>query len=295
MNNASNIIVRSGDRILVQGITGRQGSFWAKRMLDYGAKVVAGVNPKRAGEEFLNLPVYETALSAAKDTEIDLAVMFIPPMAAKNAALDAIDAGVRLLVILTEHIPVQDVMYFMAAAKNSNTQIIGPNTAGLVTPGETFVGIMPAWEEEICRPGRIGIVSRSGSLGTLACLNLVQAGLGQSTVLGLGGDAILGTTPVEALEVLEADPGTDAVVLVGEIGGTAEEDAAEFISTMKKPVVAFIAGSASPAGRKMGHAGAIIMGNRGTFQSKRHALERAGAIVVDMPSQIGSTMREISS
>ena len=291
MSDLSGMIVRAPDRMLVQGITGRQGSFWAERMQEYGAKVVGGVNPKRAGEEFLGLPVFESAVAAAKETEIDVAVMFIPPMAAKAAALDAIEAGVRLLVVLTEHIQTQDVMYFMAAAKDSNTRIMGPNTAGLVTPGETFVGIMPAWEEGICRPGRVGVVSRSGSLGTLACLNLVQAGLGQSTVLGLGGDPILGTTTIEALQALEEDPGTDAVVLVGEIGGTAEEDASEFIATMSKPVVAFIAGGASPAGRKMGHAGAIVMGNKGTYQSKRSALEKAGAVVLDMPSQMGEAMR----
>lgn len=293
MSDLAGMIVRAPDRMLVQGITGRQGSFWAERMQEYGAEVVGGVNPKRAGEEFLGVPVYESAVAAAKETEIDVAVMFIPPMAAKAAALDAIEAGVRLLVVLTEHIPTQDVMYFMAAAKDSGTRIMGPNTAGLVTPGETFVGIMPAWEEDICRPGRVGVVSRSGSLGTLACLNLVQAGLGQSTVLGLGGDPILGTTTIEALQALEQDPGTDAVVLVGEIGGTAEEDAAEFIAAMSKPVVAFIAGGASPAGRKMGHAGAIVMGDKGTYRSKRNALEKAGAAVLDMPSQLGETMHKV--
>lgn len=293
MSDLSGMIVRSPDRVLVQGITGRQGSFWTERMLEYGAKVIGGVNPKRAGEEFLGVPVYGTAVEAAKNTEIDVAVMFIPPMAAKDAALDAIDAGVRLLVVLTEHIPTQDVMYIMAAAKDSGTRIMGPNTAGLVTPGETFVGIMPAWEEDICRPGRIGVVTRSGSLGTLACLNLVQAGFGQSTVIGLGGDPILGTTAVEALQALEQDAGTDAVVLVGEIGGTGEEDAAEVVATMTKPVVAFIAGRASPPGRKMGHAGAIVMGDKGTYQSKRSAFEDAGAAVLDMPSQLGEAMNKV--
>ncbi len=287
------MIVRASDRILIQGITGRQGSFWTKRMQAYGATVIGGVNPKRAGEKFLGTSIFGSAVAAAKETAIDIAVMFIPPIAAKAAALDAIDAGVRLLVVLTEHIPTHDVMYFMAAAKDSNTRIIGPNTAGLVTPGETFVGIMPAWEESICHPGRVGVISRSGSLGTLACLNLVEAGFGQSTVLGLGGDPILGTTTIEAVQALEQDPGTDAVVLLGEIGGTAEEDAAEYIATMEKPVVAFIAGSSSPSGRKMGHAGAIVMGNKGTYISKRRALERAGATVLDMPSQLGSVMNKI--
>ena len=293
MSELSGMIARASDRILVQGITGRQGSFWTKRMQSYGANVIGGVNPKRASERFLGISIFESTVAAAKETAIDIAVMFIPPTAAKAAALDAIDAGVRLLVVLTEHIPTHDVMYFMAAAKDSNTRIIGPNTAGLVTPGETFVGIMPAWEESICHPGRVGVISRSGSLGTLACLNLVEAGLGQSTVLGLGGDPILGTTTIEAVQALEQDPGTDAVVLLGEIGGTAEEDAAEYIATMEKPVVAFIAGSSSPSGRKMGHAGAIVMGNKGTYISKRRALERAGATVLDMPSQLGSVMNKI--
>ena len=293
MSDLDGMIVRSPDRILVQGMTGRQGSFWTERMIEYGTQVIGGVNPKRAGEKFLDRPVYNSAVDAVKDTEIDVAVMFIPPMAAKAAALDAIEAGVRLLVVLTEHIPTQDVMYFMAAGKDSGTRIIGPNTAGLVTPGETFVGIMPAWEEDICRPGRIGVVSRSGSLGTLACLNLVRTGFGQSTVIGLGGDPILGTTAVEALQALEQDPGTDGVVLVGEIGGTGEEDAADIVATMTKPVVAFIAGEASPPGRKMGHAGAIVMGDKGTYESKRSALEGAGATVLDMPSQLGEVMNKV--
>ena len=293
MSDLSGMIVRAPDRILVQGVTGRQGGFWTQRMQEYGTRVVGGVNPKRAGEEFLGIPVHESAVAAAKETGIDVAVMFIPPMAAKAAALDAIEAGARLLVVLTEHIPTQDVMYFMAAAKDSGTRIMGPNTAGLVTPGETFVGIMPAWEEDICRPGRVGVVSRSGSLGTLACLHLAQAGFGQSAVLGLGGDPILGTTTIEALQALEEDPGTDAVMLVGEIGGAAEEDAAEFIAAMSKPVVAFIAGGASPPGRKMGHAGAIVMGGKGAYRSKRDALEKAGAAVLDMPSELGETMREV--
>jgi succinyl-CoA synthetase alpha subunit len=286
------IIVRKPNRILVQGITGRQGTFWTERMIEYGAKVVGGVNPKRAGETFLDVPIFASAVEAAKEDEIDVAVMFIPPLAAREAALDAIAAKVKLLVVLTEHIPTQDVMYFMAAARDSATRIIGPNTAGLVTPGETFVGIMPAWEPEICRPGRIAVVSRSGSLGTLMCLNLVQAGYGQSAVIGLGGDPILGTTASEALQVLEADPNTDAIVLVGEIGGTGEEDAAEVAAGMTKPIVAYIAGGASPPGRKMGHAGAIVMGNKGTYASKRSALESAGATVLDMPSQLADALAD---
>lgn len=284
------MIVRREHTVLVQGITGRQGSFWTERMMESGTNVIAGVNPKKAGTEHLGVPV----VASARDVEgqFHTAVMFIPPMAAKAAAIDAIEAGARLLVVLTEHIPVQDVMEFLAAARANGCTVVGPNTAGLVTPGECFVGIMPGFNENIFRPGRIGVISRSGSLGTLMCLNVVQAGYGESTFLGVGGDPVLGSTTRDALEVLDKDPGTDAVVMVGEIGGTAEEDAAEYAAGMKKPVIAYIAGGSSPPGKKMGHAGAIIMGERGTYASKRRALEQAGVSVLDVPSQVKRVLAE---
>ena len=273
------MIVRAADRVLVQGMTGRQGTFWTDKMIASGANVIGGVNPKRGGTEHLGLPVFASAREIAGG--FDVAVMFIPPLGARAAALDAIAAGARLLVVLTEHIPAQDVMVVLAAAREAGTRVIGPNTAGLVTPGECFIGIMPGFNDSIFRPGRIGVVSRSGSLGTLLCLNRVRAGFGESAFIGVGGDAILGTTSRDALEAFETDPGTDAVVLVGEIGGTAEEDAARYAATMSKPVVAFVAGAAAPPGKRMGHAGAIVMGERGTYRSKRDALE--GARVAAIP------------
>ena len=286
------MIVRGGERLLVQGITGKQGTFWTERMQEYGTKVVGGVNPKKAGTTHCGVPVFASAKEAMKDGGFDVSVLFIPPLGVKDAAMDAIEAGCSKLVILTEHIPVHDVMYFLAAARERGVSVLGPNTAGLVTPGECFVGFMPAFERDIFTPGRIGVVSRSGSLGTLICLNLVQAGFGESAFIGIGGDPILGTTTPDALETLDRDPGTDAVVVVGEIGGVMEESAAEYAAGMKRPVVAFIAGAASPPGKKMGHAGAIVMGNKGTYQSKRKALERAGVRVLDTPSDVGKVVKE---
>ncbi len=286
------MIGRAPDRVLVQGITGRQGSFWTERMQAYGTRVVAGVNPKKAGTEHCGVPVCASAHEAMKTVGFDWSVLFIPPLATRDAALDAIEAGARGLVILTEHIPVQDVMYVLAAAKAGGTRVVGPNTAGLVTPGECFLGFMPAFNHSIFRPGRIGVISRSGSLGTLICLNLVQAGFGESAFIGIGGDPILGTTTRDALEALDREKSTDAVVIVGEIGGAMEEEAAEYAAGMGKPVVAFIAGGASPPGKRMGHAGAIVMGGKGSYASKRTALEKAGTRVIDTPSDVGAAVRD---
>lgn len=285
------MIVRQSDRVLVQGITGKQGSFWSEKMMAYGTRIVAGVNPKKAGTLHLGVPVYASAVEAMATTPFDVSVLFIPPLACRAAALDAIHAGCRKLVILTEHIPVHDVMEIMAAAQTNGVSVLGPNTAGQVTPGECFVGFMPAFETEIFKPGNVGVVSRSGSLGTLVCLNVVQAGFGESAFIGIGGDPIIGTTSVDALRALDQDPKTDAVVLVGEIGGNMEEIAAEYARTMRKPVMAFIAGQASPPGKKMGHAGAIVMGDRGTYASKRNALRAANVEVLSTPSTVGEALR----
>jgi succinyl-CoA synthetase alpha subunit len=285
------MIVRSSDRVLVQGITGKQGTFWTEKMQACGTNVVAGVNPKKAGETHCGVPIFATAVEAMKSAPFDVSVMFIPPAAARAAAEDAIAAGVKLLVILTEHIPAQDVMLVHAAARAKGTRIVGPNTAGLVTPGEGFVGIMPGFNANIFQPGDIGVISRSGSLGTLICLNIVRSGFGQSAFIGIGGDPMLGTTTRDALEALDRDPKTRAAVLIGEIGGTLEEDAAEYAAAMKKPVVAFIAGAASPPGKRMGHAGAIVVGDRGSYASKRKALERAGVTVLDTPSGVGDALK----
>ena len=280
------MIVRRKDRVIVLGITGKQGAFWTEKMIAYGTNVVAGINPKRAGETHVGVPIFATTGEAVKAVGGDVGVMFIPPPMAKDAAVSAAQAGIKTLVVLTEHIPAQDVMAMHAAAGKHGTRIVGPNTAGLVTPGECFVGIMPAFVPSVFKPGRVGVISRSGSLGTLVCLNLTRAGIGQSAFIGIGGDPMLGTTTRDALEALDKDAGTDAVVIVGEIGGAMEENAAEYAKRMKKPMVAFIAGAAAPAGKKMGHAGAIVTGNAGSYASKRQALEAAGVVVVDTPSHI---------
>ena len=291
------MIVRKQERVLIQGITGRQGTFWAEQMRDYGTTVIGGVNPKKAGETHLDLPVWGSAVEAAQEVKgmgdrIDVSILFIPPMGVKAAALDAIEAGIKKLVILTEHVPVQDTMYVLAAAEEGGAQILGPNTAGAVTPGECFAGFMPAFNERVFKPGGIGVVSRSGSLGTLVCLNLVQAGLGISAFIGIGGDPIIGTTTGDALRLLDQDRRTEAIALVGEIGGTMEEDAAEYAATMKKPIAAFIAGAASPPGKKMGHAGAIVLGDRGSYASKKDALEAAGVEVTPTPAGIARSFAE---
>jgi succinyl-CoA synthetase alpha subunit len=284
------MIVRREHRVIVLGITGKQGTFWTEKMLAYGTNVVGGVNPKRPGETHVGVPIFSTAAEAAAKVGADVAVMFIPPPMAKDAAVSAAAAGIKLLVVLTEHIPAQDVMVINAAARRHGTRFVGPNTAGLVTPGECFVGIMPAFVRSVFRPGRVGVISRSGSLGTLICLNLTRAGLGQSAFIGIGGDPMIGTSTRDALEALDQDPGTDAAVIVGEIGGTMEEEAADYAKGMRKPVVAFIAGRAAPPGKKMGHAGAIVTGSRGSYASKRNALERAGVAVADTPSEIAEAV-----
>jgi succinyl-CoA synthetase alpha subunit len=284
------MILRKGNKVVVLGITGRQGTFWTEKMLAYGTQVVAGVNPKRAGERHCNVPIFASAADAVRETAADVAVMFIPPANAREAAVSASEAGIKLLVVLTEHIPAQDFMIMHAAAVRHGTRIIGPNTSGLVTPRECFVGIMPAFEPSVFKPGPVGVISRSGSLGTLMCLKLTQSGIGQSAFIGIGGDPMLGTTTREALGALDHDANTGAVVIVGEIGGTMEEDAAEYAKTMRKPVAAFIAGAASPPGKKMGHAGAIVSGNRGSYGSKRKALEAAGVMVADTPAQIAQAL-----
>jgi succinyl-CoA synthetase alpha subunit len=280
------MILRKGDKVIVIGITGKQGTFWTERMIAYGTNVVGGVNPKRAGDSHCGVPVFASPEQAARSVGADVAVLFIPPVMAREATFSAIEAGIKTIVVLTEHIPVHDVMMMHQAAQCRGARMIGPNTSGLVTPGECFVGIMPAFLDSIFRPGRIGVISRSGSLGTLICLNLTRAGLGQSAFIGVGGDPVIGTTTAEALQALDGDPRTDAAVIIGEIGGTMEEDAAAYARGMKKPVAAFIAGAASPLGKKMGHAGALVTGNQGSYVCKRDALEAAGVVVADTPALI---------
>jgi succinyl-CoA synthetase alpha subunit len=286
-------IVRNTHRVLIQGITGKQGTYWTERMQAYGTNVVGGVNPKKAGTVHCGVPVHASAKDAMADGGFEASVLFIPPLGVKDAALDAIDAGAKHLCILTEHIPVQDVMYVMAAAKDAGTCVAGPNTAGSVTVGECFTGFMPAFNERIFKPGPVGVLSRSGSLGTLMCQNIVAAGFGQTAFVGIGGDPIIGTTTRDALEALDKFEGTQAVAMVGEIGGAMEEDAAEYAAGMDKPVFAYIAGGAAPPGKKMGRAGAIVMGDKGTYASKKKALEEAGVTVLDAPSQVGEGLKAV--
>ena len=285
------MIVRGSDRVLVQGITGKQGTFWSERMRDYGTKIIGGVNPKRAGEAHMGLPVWATAREAARETNIDAAVMFIPPFGVKEAALDAIEARIGKIVCLTEHVPVHDTMYILAAARERGAQVLGPNTAGVVTVGECFVGFMPAFNPRVFRQGNVGVISRSGSLGTLICLNLVQAGLGISAFIGVGGDPILGTTTRDALMALDRDPATKAVALIGEIGGAMEEEAAQYAAMMRKPTAAFIAGAASPPGKRMGHAGAIVMGDKGSYAGKKAALEESGVVMCATPNEVAEVLK----
>lgn len=286
------MIIGGSERVLVMGITGKQGTFWAGKMREYGTTIVGGTNPKRAGETHLDRPVWASAQAAASSTQIDAAVLFIPPLGVKEAVLDAVAAGIGKIVCLTEHVPVHDTMYFLAAARERGAKVVGPNTAGLVSAGESFVGFMPAFNARVFKPGEIGVISRSGSLGTLVCLNLVQAGLGISSFVGIGGDPIIGTTTRDALETLDLDPRTKAIALVGEIGGAMEEKAAEYAAQMRKPVAAFIAGAASPPGKKMGHAGAIVMGDKGSYAGKKAALEAAGVTVCATPNGIPVALQE---
>ena len=284
------MIVRSGDRVLVHGLTGKQGTFWAGLMRDYGTHIVGGVHPTKAGTVHAGWPVYASAVEAAADGGVDVSVLFVPPAGAKAAVIDAVDAGARLVVVLTEFIPVHDTMELVAHARANGSRVMGPNTAGVVTPGEAFVGFMPAFDERIFTPGSVGVVSRSGSLGTLACLELTRSGRGQSAFLGVGGDPVSGTSTAEAVRALADDDATDAIVVIGEIGGSKEEEAAQVVASIEKPVVSFIAGRSSPPGKKMGHAGAIVDGDTGTYESKRRALEDAGATVVDVPGDIASAL-----
>lgn len=273
-------------RVLVQGITGGEGTYWTEQMLEYGSRVVAGCTPGKGGSTVSGVPVYDTVLEALDAHAIDASVIFVPARFAKTAAIEAIEAGVPTVIVLAEFVPVHDTMEMLAVARNAEARVIGPNCPGIVFPGRDFIGIMPGWSDRLFAPGRVGVVSRSGSLGALINLNLVTAGLGQSAFLGLGGDPIVGTTFRDALQMFEADPNTDKVVLLGEVGGPMEEEAADFIPSMSKPVVAFIAGQNAPEGKKMGHAGAMVSGGRGTASSKMAALADAGAQVAETPSEI---------
>src|SRR4028119_842013 len=281
------ILIDKNTRVLVQGATGREGEFHTRAMLDYGSNVVAGVTPGKGGQFIEHnddtVPIFNTVEEAVKMTNADTSVIFVPPPFGADAIFEAVDAGIHGIVCITEGIPIQDMMRAYRFLQERDGWMIGPNCPGLITPGECKIGIVPA---SIFSPGDIGVVSRSGTLTYEIVDELTRAGMGQSACVGIGGDPIIGSSFVDVLEWFEDDPDTKAVVLSGEIGGNDEEKAAEFIKTMTKPVVGFIAGKTAPPGKRMGHAGAIVSGTAGTAQAKVEALQRAGAQVADLPSQV---------
>lgn len=287
------ILINNDTRVLIQGITGKEGAFHTGRMVAYGTKVVAGVTPGKAGRSFDGIPVFNTVKDARAATGADASAIFVPPPFAADAVMEAIDAGVKTVVCLTEGIPTLDMIAVRQYMKGRDVKLIGPNTPGVISPGSCKIGVMAGY---IHAPGPVGIMSRSGTLTYEVVDQLTKTGIGQSTCVGIGGDPIIGLNFVDLLAMFEKDEGTQAVVIIGEIGGSAEEDAAEYFRRhMTKPVAAFIAGITAPPGRRMGHAGAIISGGKGTAAEKIRTLEDAGITVVKDPARVGSTVQNILS
>lgn len=285
------VLVNKNSRILVQGFTGNEGTFHAQQMIDYGSPVVGGVTPGKGGMKHLGLPVFNTVSDAVKKTGADVSIIFVPPPMAADAIMEAAEAGIRVIICITEGIPIADMVITREYLKGFDCRLIGPNCPGVITPGEAKVGIMPAF---IHQPGSVGIVSRSGTLTYETVDQLTKEGLGQSTAIGIGGDPVPGTTTREAIELLMNDPDTNGIVMIGEIGGSMEADAAYWIKEYgTKPVVAFIAGATAPKGRTMGHAGAIVGGHADTAEAKKAILRDCGISVVDSPADIGSKMKEL--
>lgn len=284
------VLIDRSTRLLVQGITGKEGQFHAKAAADYGTKVVAGVTPGKEGTAVDGVPVFNTVARAVAETAANASIIFVPPAGAADAILEAADSLIPLVVCITEGIPVLDMVEVMRVVRGSATRLVGPNCPGVISPGKAKIGIMPG---HIHLEGRVGVVSRSGTLTYEAVHQLTGRGIGQSTCIGIGGDPVNGTNYLDALQLFQDDPETDAVVLIGEIGGNAEEAAAVYIKDrMTKPVVCFIAGQTAPPGRRMGHAGAIIMGGKGTAADKMSTLKAAGAHVVESPADMGAAMAE---
>ena len=282
------IFVNKDTRVIVQGITGHQGSFHTQQMIDYGTHIVGGVTPGKAGQIVLGVPVFNSVKDSVDATHANASVIYVPPAYAAGAIKEAIDAGIALIVCITEGIPILDMAKIKHYLEGKPTRLIGPNCPGIITPGECKIGIMPGY---IHKKGHVGIISRSGTLTYEAVKQLSDRNIGQSTVIGIGGDPIKGTSFVDALQAFEADPDTKAVVINGEIGGSGEEEAAEYIAKhMTKPVVAFIGGQSAPKGKRMGHAGAIIMGSKGTAEGKMEALRKAGVAIAMTPDTIGETL-----
>lgn len=282
------ILIDANTRVVCQGLTGRQGSFHTKQCLDYGTKVVSGVTPGRGGEKHLGIPVYNTVSEAVEETNATVSMSYVPARFAAAAILEAAEAGLELIVCITEGIPVLDMIRAKAALADYPCRLIGPNCPGIITPGEAKIGIMPGF---IHQPGSVGIISRSGTLTYEAVYQTTKAGLGQTTCIGIGGDPIRGMSFIDGLELFVADPETLGIILVGEIGGSDEEAAAEYIAShVKKPVVAYVAGVTAPSGKRMGHAGAIISSGKGTAEQKYLAFERAGVTIVRSPAELGTAM-----
>jgi succinyl-CoA synthetase alpha subunit len=285
------ILIDEHTRVVVQGVTGYQGEFHARRMLEFGTKVVAGTSPGKGGQKVADVPVFDTVEEAVQETGATASCIFVPARGAKDAALEAIASRLNPVVVITEHIPVHDAIEVVAAARAAGVHVVGPNGPGLASPGKCKIGIMP---NDLFKPGPVGLVSRSGTLTYEIVAGLTTAGIGQSTALGLGGDPVVGVNFVEAIKMFNDDPDTTAIVMVGEIGGAAEEDAARFIkASVKKPVVGYIAGLTAPPGKRMGHAGAVISGTEGTAQGKIKAMEAAGIRVVELPGRVAGVVQSL--